>query len=354
MQLFRERDFFISGRVVKIRQSKRNRVSTAAAALGITSLLEACPRRDSLIVLNYHRIGNWRDTPYDENVFSADEADFATQMSLIKRTTTVVSLDEALKLLLKAKSFRGIATLLTFDDGYIDNYRKAYPILQSMGLPATFFLVTSFIGSNDLPWWDQIAYLVRNSELSQIELDYPHQRSLLLGIGRRYTAIEEVINLYIASPDPEKFLEHLRDALKTERRISPDRMFLNWAEAREMIARGMDIGAHTHSHRCLARLSLEEQIRELDTSRRLLEEGLMRRIDVLAYPYGTEDSFDSASFVALQRTGYRAAFSYYGGLNLSGKVNPFNLMRFDVDRTISPARYRLRLATAPLLDGYWF
>jgi peptidoglycan/xylan/chitin deacetylase (PgdA/CDA1 family) len=325
-----------------------------AAALGITSLLEACPRRNSFIVLNYHRIGNWQDTPYDENVFSANEDDFAAQMGILKRKTAVVSLDEALDLLMKAKPFRGIATLVTFDDGYIDNYQKAFPILQSMDLPATFFLVTAFIGSDNLPWWDQIAYLVRNSELSQLDMDYPHQLSLSLGTGCRTTAIQEVISIYKVSSDPDKFLRHLEDSLKTKRSISRNRMFLNWAEAREMITRGMDVGAHTHSHCCLGRLSLEDQVRELDTSRRLLEGGLMRRVDVLAYPYGTEESFNSDTFVALQKTGYRAAYSYFGGLNLPGKSYAFNLMRSGVDRTISLARYRLRLATATLLGGYWF
>jgi peptidoglycan/xylan/chitin deacetylase (PgdA/CDA1 family) len=335
-------------------QGKRNRASAAAAALGITSLLEACPGRNTVIALNYHRIGNYADTLYDEEVFSADEENFATQLSLLKRTTTVVSLNEALDLLLKAKPFRGIATLVAFDDGYLDNYQKAFPILRNAGVPATFFLVTSFIGSNVVPWWDQLAYLVRRSELSQVHLDYPHPKSLFLGTGRRAIAIKEANRLYRASPDPGKFLEHLQDALKTDYGTSQKRRFLNWAEALEMANGGMDIAAQTHTHCCLSRLSLEEQVRELATSRQLLEDGLKRRIDVLAYPYGTKGSFNSDSFLALEKTGYRAAFSYYGGLNVSGKLHPYNLTRYGVDSTITLARFRLRLATAPLLGGYWF
>ena len=339
---------------LKSGRDKRNSVSGAAAALGITSLLEACPRRNTVIALNYHRIGDWLDTQYDEEVFSADEENFAAQLRLLKRMTTVVSLDEALDLLLRAKPFRGTVTLITFDDGYLDNYQRAFPLLRNAGLPATFFLVTSFIGSNVVPWWDQLAGLVRGSELSQVHIDYPYPKSLRLGTGRRAIAIKQANRLYRSSPDSVKFLEHLQVALKSSNGISQKRRFLNWSEAREMANQGMDIGVQTHTHCWLSRLSLEEQVRELETSRHLLEDGLKRRIDVMAYPYGAKDSFNSDSFLALKKTGYRAAFSYYGGLNVAGKLNPFNLMRFGVDRTITPARYRLRLATAPLLDGYWF
>ena len=91
-------------------------------------------------------------------------------------------------------------------------------------------------------------HLLNVSELSQVDLDYPHQLSLSLGTGRRTTAIQEVISPYKASSDPDKFIRHLENILKTERCISPKRIFLNWVEAREMITRGMDIAAHTHSH----------------------------------------------------------------------------------------------------------
>lgn len=332
----------------------RDRISELALKVRLTSLLECCPRSGSVLVLTYHRIGNWQSTPHDEQVFSATREEFEVQIALLRKMT-VISLGEALDLLLHNKKFSGTVILLTFDDGYLDSYQTAFPILQNAGLPGTFFLVSSFVGSNQLPWWDEIPFLVRKSRLPQIELDYPCRRSIVLGSGRRRDSIRRLVRLYNDSADGLHFLTHLRDRCSVESGWdTSERLFLDWREAREMAAAGMDIGAHTHSHRNLGHLSLTAQITELDLSRRRLEFEMGRRVDVLAYPYGTRDSLGRDTSFALRATGYRAAFSCYGGLNRSGRTVCYNVMRYNVNRTNTLPRFRLRLASSPIMKGYWF
>ena len=61
--------------------------------------------------------------------------------------------------------------LITFDDGYIDNYSKAFPILLENKIAATFFLATNFMNNAEIPWWDRIAYLVRHAQVDEIKLN---------------------------------------------------------------------------------------------------------------------------------------------------------------------------------------
>jgi peptidoglycan/xylan/chitin deacetylase (PgdA/CDA1 family) len=117
---------------------------------------------------------------------------------------------------------------------------------------------------------------------------------------------------------------------------------------------GMDFGSHTHTHSILSKLSLDEQVQELSKSRAILEKRLGTTIDTLSYPVGEKTAFNSDSFEALSRTGYRAAFSFYGGCNPLGRANIFDLLRVSVEADVSWPRFRLQCALAPRAKGYWF
>jgi peptidoglycan/xylan/chitin deacetylase (PgdA/CDA1 family) len=120
--------------------SKRDRAALLGNRLGLTRLLEAAPRRNCLIVLNYHRIGDARTSQYDSAVFSATAEEFETQVAHLRRYYNVVSLDEAVASLLNPGWNAASRILITFDDGYLDNYTTAFPILKAHGLSAVFFL----------------------------------------------------------------------------------------------------------------------------------------------------------------------------------------------------------------------
>jgi peptidoglycan/xylan/chitin deacetylase (PgdA/CDA1 family) len=63
--------------------------------------------------------------------------------------------------------------LITFDDGYLDNYEIAFPILRSHVVQGVFFLATSMVGSCQVPWWDHIAYLMKTARRRRFSLRYP-------------------------------------------------------------------------------------------------------------------------------------------------------------------------------------
>jgi hypothetical protein len=142
---------------------------------GASFLLERLPTKSMLLVLNYHRIGNADDDQFDPGVFSATADEFDSQIAHLKRRVSLVSLEEALSFISgsaqeKRPRYR---VLITFDDGYRDNYQTAYPILRSHGVQGVFFLCTGMVGSCQVPWWDHIAYVVKTARTRQFSLCYP-------------------------------------------------------------------------------------------------------------------------------------------------------------------------------------
>jgi peptidoglycan/xylan/chitin deacetylase (PgdA/CDA1 family) len=236
--------------------------------------------------------------------------------------------------------------LLTFDDGYRDNYEVAFPILRLAGLPATFFLPTAFVGSAVWPWWDRIAYAVRNTRRLDISLGTGEQIRLGSTPEARLQVVRKLLRIYYSLPGSltQAFVDDIEQRCEVAAPLGR-RRFLDWDEAKEMRAAGMDIGAHSHTHPVLARLPAEDQYWELAESRRILEQRLGCDVHSCAYPVGGHEAFDKTTIRAAERAGYRAAFSYdQGGFNAAPWRNPLCLSRIEVGQDVTPALLELRVA----------
>jgi peptidoglycan/xylan/chitin deacetylase (PgdA/CDA1 family) len=330
-------------------------VARACASTRLTRLLEWMPQRQVLMILNYHRIGDAAETRYDPGVFSATAEEFEAQITYIKHHFHIATLQECLAMI-NGGGPPGASVLITFDDGYIDNYTLAFPVLRSHGMQAVFFLATAFVGTGHLPWWDTIAYIVKQSRTKLIRLYYPEPATFDLeydGVSRVTT---QILRLYKQSSmkDHEHFCAELEAACETSRPQGDlERCFMNWEEAREMQRAGMAFGSHTHTHQILTTLAAKQQQEEFGLSREILEHELGTPVDVLAYPFGARHAFSADSIHGLKNAGYRAAFSFYGGLNCPGKIQPFDIRRDDVGHQ-SFSRLRLQTTLGALTAKQWF
>ncbi|MBV9122614.1 MAG: polysaccharide deacetylase family protein, partial [Planctomycetes bacterium] len=106
----------------------------------------------ALYCFNYHRVGNRTATLYDRDVFSCTGDQFRQHVLLIQERFDLVNLDRLLFLLRHGDADGKPLALLTFDDGYVDNFEIAFPILCELGASAVFFLPTAFIGTRHVPW----------------------------------------------------------------------------------------------------------------------------------------------------------------------------------------------------------
>lgn len=180
---------------------------------GASHLMSRLPSRDSLLVLNYHRIGNSSDDLFDPGVFSATADELDDQIGYLKKRLSIVSLQEALAFVgghdrEKAPRSR---VLITFDDGYLDNYQVAFPILRSHGLQGVFFLATGLVGSCHVPWWDRIAFLVRTARNRHFSLDYPGPLSVDLDRDGVESSLRAILKLYKRpdNSDSHRFIKEL-------------------------------------------------------------------------------------------------------------------------------------------------
>jgi peptidoglycan/xylan/chitin deacetylase (PgdA/CDA1 family) len=322
----------------------------------IISLLGQMPARDSLLVLNYHRIGDPRNDPFDPGVFSATADQFSEQVGYLKRYASIVTLEEALAFVEGTASDRTprCRVLLSFDDGYLDNYAVAFPILCSYGVPGVFFLATGMVGSCCVPWWDHIAFLLKTARQHRFTLRYPADLNVDLVKNGVAQTIRDVLRLYKrpGSVDSARFIQELKEVARGDDLPRSSRRFLDWDEAREMISAGMAIGSHSHSHAVLTQLQPQQQRCDLMRARSLFKEHLNIDADVLAYPVGAHTSISNQTQQSAREAGYRAAFSSYGGTNLAAATHPYDIKRVGVCRQ-SSTRFRVRSGICRITGRYW-
>jgi peptidoglycan/xylan/chitin deacetylase (PgdA/CDA1 family) len=313
-----------AGRVPEMDGLKKRIAARLLSGTGIGRALAALLPQRGVLVLNYHRIGDGAASPYDRELWSATAEAFDAQVGFLARHCDVISpadLDDAL-----ARP-GGRKVLVTFDDGYIDNYQLAFPILRRHGVPATFFIATGFIDRPSVPWWDEIAWLVRNTQRPRLSLAPWFGKPVAIG-PRRTPAIRKLLSKYKSLPadDAEAMLASLRAAAGVAHPPGAPGHWMDWPMIREMADAGMTIGGHTMHHPVLSRLSPARQREEIEgcAARILAETG--RPMEYFAYPVGNRWAFDHATQACLAAAGVRRAFSYYGGY--ATRAAP----RFDVPR----------------------
>ncbi len=266
-----------------------------------------------LLVLCYHNVEPTWCFPARQG---AGARGLERQLRTVRRLANVVPLASALEDLTKGRPLPPRAVALTFDDGYRDNLTLALPMLERLGLPATFFLVPGLLSNTAMPWWEVVSWAVMNSSREQFEWD--DRRWPLSSQAERKRTLSELQRSLKRRDrsDRDSVVESLAGELRpTGTRPSAESMFLNWDEARQLGSRGIAIGSHTCNHAILAQEDGEVQRRDLALSRRRLQDELSVAADVLAYPNGTAADYNDHTLVAAQEAGHSAALTTREGFN---------------------------------------
>jgi peptidoglycan/xylan/chitin deacetylase (PgdA/CDA1 family) len=325
--------------------------------IGALAALEHLPSVPQLIVLNYHRIGRREGTEFDPDPFSVDADAFDSQISALRRRYAIIGEAEAVEVINKVRPRTGTAVLLTFDDGYLDNLQVAVPVLRSHGVKGLFFLVTDYLRNPaQLTWWDRIAWLVRQCRGQTIRLTRPIALRVTIKHDNMTAAIRDILRIYrSASLQDCSAIEAELEACAGKRGPATfDRQLMNWEEARQLRLAGMDIGAHTHSHNILSKLSLEHQRAELALCAELIEDNVGARPRTLAYPVGSRQAFDGGTRKLAEELGFEAAFSFYGGTNVVGQIDRFDVRRVALADDADATRTRAAIALLRTTRSVWW
>jgi peptidoglycan/xylan/chitin deacetylase (PgdA/CDA1 family) len=242
-----------------LRRAVKNLLGRTLFASGLDAVL----LRNAAVIVAFHRV---QETAKPGDGLTVGARLFERHCRFFQRHFRVARLREIVE-----KLERGIPLdrelAITFDDGYRDNHDTAAPILEKLSLPATFFTVTQWMGTDVLPWWDREG-------------------------GARHP-------------------------------------WMTWDQVRSLRRKGFDIGAHTRTHCDLGRISGAEAQREIAGARADLERELGAPADLFAYPYGGPNHITEANRQLVKAAGFRCCCSSLGGVNATGD-SPFRLRRVPI------------------------
>jgi peptidoglycan/xylan/chitin deacetylase (PgdA/CDA1 family) len=213
---------------------------------------------------------------------------FETQVAFFRKNYQTLSLSELAECIVRKEFPRKKALVITFDDGYADNYVHAYPIMREHSVPATMFLTTGHIGTGKLLWTDKVRYTVLHSRSRRLDLE--ELGSYSLGSDYRRLRVGKTIN------DKLKLLPNGRRNAIIEKLVAisrveipdelSDQLLLSWEKVAEMSRNGIDVGAHSVTHPILTKMPLEQARTEILQSKKEIERRLGKAVRFFAYPNG--------------------------------------------------------------------
>lgn len=312
---------------------------TATGVIPAVSRFRAL-RGGQLTVLAYHRVWDVADEtrfPFDVELISASVADFGWQMDYVRRNFDTITCQMAAQIVNGEAEAPPRPLVITFDDGFEDNYQNAFPVLSALEIPATIFLSTGYIGGERTFWYDELAHLLLGAPECRLNL-HGLNRTVQLTADplQRRAALNLLLKELKVIGDERRLdiLRQIQELLGTESLLAPSPLSrpMSWDQIREMAAKGIEFGSHTVSHPILANLN-DQQLRfELQESKREIERQLGKPCEAISYPVGGSSAFDKRVTRLVKEAGYRIGFSYISGINLLRNDDTLALRRLHVER----------------------
>lgn len=283
-----------------------------------------------LLILNYHR---------------ATGGDIRHQLLYLRRHYRIMHLEEALDELytscrgVKRSRDRRTPLVLTFDDGYRDNYTVAYALARELRIPLTVFLIPGYIDSGDRFWWLEGERLARRAQVHEAtiegctyHLDSDKERQLLAH------AIDTRVRYASTVAEREAYLAAVREALAIPSSVGIEEqleMPLTWDEVQEMEASGwVSFGAHTLHHPVLSCLTNPREVQhEIRECRMVVEQHLGHPVRTFAYPIGKLEHIGDEGLRAVREAGYEWALTTIEGSN-TPETDPYLLQRLPGNVTL--------------------
>lgn len=260
------------------------------------------------LVLAYHRVINLAN---DWQLLAVSPKNFEEQLRVLKDEYVPVTV-KALTEGLREGKIQDKAVALTFDDGYLDNFEFALPLLKKYEVPATIYISTHFTEHDDEFYWDKLEYICSQGKEDQWDVtkkccesyhvDYLKLCDALkpLSVYQRRVKIHELIT-------KESLIRR-----KSHSHMNP--MQVKECNKHELI----EIGAHTVNHLSLANFSKEVQVKEIIASKKYLEKVIESEVLGFAYPYGSIKDFNENSMKIVKENSFNYAMANFPGLVWKG------------------------------------
>ena len=306
---------------------------------GILSILSRIKLKDKTVVLMYHRVlsADERCKSLSNGGIITETETFERHMAFLKKTFHVIGMNDFVSNISAHKKQVSNSCLITFDDGWVDNYNNAFPILKKNNIKATIFLPINYIGKENNFWQEKLGHIL--TFLVQNKNKY----------STKFRDIPEITNI-VNSPDSmqkklimalifktkksghkniQLMINNLLTLIPTDEHENISNKidhYISWDNANEMLESNVSFGSHAASHFVLTDLSKEQVNRELTDSRQLIKSRLNCDILSVAYPNG---NYSSDICAIAKSAGYIAGFTTKRGF-FSSDCDPLRIPRMNI------------------------
>ena len=303
---------------------------TSAYRFGVFDLQRSLQKK-RVAVLMYHRFSA---TP---EPFKVTGDVFVRQLEFFRKRYSVIPFHQYLDFLYgETQSLPLNPLLITIDDGYVDNYDIAFPVLKQHGMSATIFLTTDFVSRNRWLWANRLEYILKNAISKNFVFSLgKQQHSFGVDTFDGWHATQLTIFNYCRTlPNQKKntLLDQLarQVGVTVPLEVTPAFASLEWDQIREMHMAGIEFGSHSCTHPICSRLSDAELREELLVSRREIEQQLGVGVDVFCFPNGQPEDYNDDVIRQVRQAGYRAAVTTVTGFNHKNNTDPYRIKRLSL------------------------
>ncbi|SDM46248.1 polysaccharide deacetylase family protein [Lachnospira pectinoschiza] len=282
------------------------------------------------------------------NIKGMDFPLFKEQLEFFKKNYNVISMEELLAAANENLDLPENALALTFDDGYIDNYTFAFPLLQELKLTASFYITGKTFAKHELLDVNKIHYILASTDIKRIVPDLKKKLDFYRGREYDYPTNEELWQTYAVDGKYDKkdvvFVKKLLQTVLPEdlRNIISSELFSDYLgvteeqlayelymtenQVRVLKNNGMFIGLHGYDHYWLGNLEKEHMEKDLEAALEIMDEFIDRDNWVMNYPYGSYNQ-DVLDFVV--KKGAKLGLTTEVRVADLNKDNKLLLPRFD-------------------------
>jgi peptidoglycan/xylan/chitin deacetylase (PgdA/CDA1 family) len=332
----------------KLSYGVKRAVARVLYGLGVLQLWQAIALRHRAVVLMYHRVlsPSEQRTAASHPALVVGRDTFARQMALLRKRFTVLSVAEFADHVQQRRPFPSSSCMITFDDGWRDNYENALPILSGLGLPSLIFLPMNYIGQRRVFWQEALVQLLARA-LAQVRHEPDTRAALeaLLGPAGLAGVLDH------SGPDPRPAIIAVVSAQKALTRDTIEQLvatlsekvgirmgelavtdgFMDWNQIQSMTRQGVTFGGHGVDHLLLTQVSDGQADAEINGSKIALDERVGEPVPTFSYPNGYWTPRLAAKVKA---AGYRLAFIAQGG-SVTCDDDPWTLRRVNIHESVT-------------------
>lgn len=262
---------------------------------------------DRLFISMYHYTRDLKHSRYS-HIKGLDIDLFRKQIEFFKENFNVVRMEQVIEAVKGGEPLPNKAVLLTFDDGYIDNFTFALPILEEYGLQGSFFIPGKTFTTHQLLDVNKIHYILASADIRKLVVDVKGKMDYYRGKEFDYPSTEELWNQYamdtrfdgkdtvfvkkiLQTVLPEKLRNQISSDLfekyvgVSEEQLAYE-LYMTLEQIRTLKKHGMFIGIHGYDHYWLGNLSPEQMRADVSKALETMEEFIDHSEWVMNYPYG--------------------------------------------------------------------